>query len=249
MLFLMPLLAMMATKLDRQLSDRPIARVGQRVIRWSEIACDPGVIDEAAAKARNTTVEEACHQLEESNLYRLVGLQLTATAAHKYKLELTVTERAEAVPAKYRDEKLIWQMTEANRIQARVALRVLRGERRERVFEEELSDRALAAKGLGEVHLTERSIEGALRHFPTIEDAEKNLLRFTGERTRRALQEHYELEVLDKKLGILIGERAALRGLSLEDARNEFWREIAVEADVDIMSSDYQLPPYLRGLK
>jgi len=228
--------------------DTIVARIGPRVVRYSEISCNRFLTRGNLNRATQTQ-DEDCRRAEENQIHQIIGSELSAAAIKKYHLTLTAREEADAIPAKYRNDKYVRQITELNRSQARAALRVLHGEDRQRVFDEELSEQALKQKGITEIHFPVTSMEPILQLFPTVEDAEHALAQFTEEKTKGKLTETFIQEALGLKIRALIEERASTRGVSFAEAKTQFWLDLANEVKVEITSPRYQPPPFLRGAK
>ncbi len=227
--------------------DRVVARIGSHVVRYGDVGCDPAMISDAEARQRGKTVAEICRAAELSEFHMVVRQQLLAAAARKYHIAPTEAERLEAVPAKFRDLKLVSSMTESNRLQARAALRVLRGEDRQKVFQEELSDAALSAKGISDVHFQASALDDAMRVFHDERDVQRRLDALSDERTLRELVEYFGGGALTRRVRQLIVDRATASNLSQETAQEHFWTEILADLPVEIVDPGYTMPS-LRGL-
>src|SRR5437764_6240080 len=186
--------------------ESPVARIGDRIIRYREIRCDAGEI-EAATGGKPS--EEFCRDAEERELHRIIGNELSAVVCRKYGIELTAEEAAEAVPVRFRDDRLVRQITEMNRTLARAALRIHHGEDKQRVYNE-LSDDALSAKGIT-IRLGKGNSDSILRLFPDAAAAERALASYTDERSRAKLREPFENEAIGRKITALIERRAPER--------------------------------------
>jgi hypothetical protein len=227
--------------------DRVLARVGPHVIYYRDVACDPATISDAEASQRSKTVAEICSENEKGRFHGLMRHQLLAAAASKHHIEVTESERLQSVPAKFRDSRMVSSMTESDRLLARAALRVLHGEDRQKVFQDELSDAALARKGISGVHFQPRALDDAMLVFHDEGDVQGYLDRLSDERTLRGLVDYFGGNALAERVRKLITERAATSNLSQGTAEEEFWTEILTDLPVEIIDPTYTMPS-LRGL-
>jgi hypothetical protein len=239
-------IALLIVAMDSLHGETPVARVGDRLIRYEEIQCNRDFLGPRANEP-GADLDTLCREAEQAEIVRIIGSELFEAARRKYGIELTADEAAEAVPVKFRGDRIIRQMTEAHRAQGRAALRILRGEPPSRVLEEELSDKAFAAKGIDDVQASGFTAESLRRIFPNVGYAERFLARCTEEHTRRRLEEDFREQLLQRKLSARVRTLAGPSDASPESVMQQFWRDMAREQRVEILDSRYELPASLRG--
>jgi hypothetical protein len=227
--------------------DRVIARIGPHVVRYREIGCDPSTITSDVTRLGGKTAAEICQAAEQAEFHGVVRRLLVDEAARKHNIALTAAEQLESVPVKFRDPKRVSVMTESKRLQAVAALRVIRGEDRQTVFREELSDDALAAKGILDLHFPSSALDDAMRFFHDERDVQRRLDALSDERTLREMVEYFSGGELARRIRRIIAERAALSKTAPEVAQEIFWKEIMAEMTVEIIDPHYTMPE-LKGL-
>lgn len=227
--------------------DRVIARVGAHVVRYGDIGCDPSTITDDAVRLRGRTPAEICRAAEQAEFHGVVRRLLVGAAARKYNVALTEAEQLEAVPVKFRDASRVSMMTESNRLQARAALRVIRGEDRQKVFREELSDEALAAKGIMDVHFQSSALDDAMHFFHDERDVQRRLNALSDDRTLRQLIEYFSGGEIVRRVRRIIVNRSNASKMPPDAVQELFWKEIMAEMAVEIIDSQYTMPE-LKGL-
>lgn len=221
--------------------EHAIAIVGTHTIHYRDIACNREFI--ASMLAPGLDPEEACRAHEEQEFHRTVRKQLLAIAANEHNIAIPAEE---AVPKKWRDPSLVRQMTESDRLVASAALRVIRGEQADRVFDEELAPEVLRGKGFDQVTVPRAMFESLLKIFKTEGDVHKRLASISDARNRRKIEELFVEEATARALRQIVHGLSRESAIDPDDAQERFWCDLITRTNSRVLDSRFQFPDLKR---
>lgn len=222
-------------------SNEAIAIVGSRTILHREVACNPQFV--ASVIAPDQELEDACRTYEENEFHRAVRKELIAMAAREQAIEVTAED---AVPPKWRDPAIIWQMTESDRAVANAALRVIRGEATDTVFAEELAPAVLRRKGLDQISVPRSMFDGLLKIFKTEADVRSRLATISEEGNRRKVEELFIDEARSRALRQVVLRRSREWGVDPDEAQERFWCDLITRTNSRVLDPRYHFPDLKR---
>ena len=212
LLWLQPLAADVTTDRNRLIAESDVGRVV-----YSMVACRPAVANR--------------HQCEQSELDRRIHIQWIDAAVKLNKVALTPDEAASAENKTKADDAHIVAAAARFKALAEGALRVRRGEDRERVLSE-----------LSKQRLTARDLDWEIEHLPTLAAAEKAAAKDYVAEGRQAARDYYaHVSYLDH-LRRIVQQRAAATNSPFTAAEEQLWSDVARATHTRIVDPAFTMP-------
>jgi hypothetical protein len=211
--------------------DAPVARVGERIIRYREIACDQNVpnLQEIAAKEQRDPIV-LCREREQQRLQLLAVRELVDAAIRKRGIEPTADEMAKDAAFHHYDEAEFTRLSERYRGLARAALRVFRGEQFDAVYAQNVQPTGMP--------------QNEFRHFVDVlgnaDAAERFIVRHTPEHFRTSILTDARRRLGRARLTQTLKDEATRRGVPFQSYAQTFWRELAAAVGLEVMDHRYQ---------
>lgn len=219
--------------------DRPVARIGKRVITHREIDCatlTPDLEAIAARERRDPAV--LCLEREQQRLQLMAVTNLVDTAIHKLGLQASPDEIARDATVQRNSERQFVRLSEFYRGLGRAALLVRRGEDVRVVYERDVSPTHA---------MPESEFQRFLRLIPDVDSAEHFIAQHSPEYFRDSMLEDARRRIGRAKVQQYLSNEAVRRGVPLELHVETFWRALADEIGLEILDPRYK-PISFKGL-
>ena len=212
--------------------DRPVARVGERVISFREISCELHAANfaEIAAKQQRDPAE-VCLEREQQRLQLLVAGELFDTAIRKLGIEPSAAELAEDSAFHGYGEAEFTRLSERYRAMGRAALRIRNGEHFDAVYQGDV--KKIAA-------LPEKEFRRFVDLLPTADAAERFVERHSPEHFRATIAADARQRIGKTKLMQILSTEAEKRGVPFGAYAVAFWRELAAEIGLEVLDPRYK---------
>jgi len=210
--------------------DRPVARVGERIITHREISCElhaPNFAEVAAKQQRDAA--EVCLEREQQRLQLLAAGELFDSAIRKLGIEPSAEELAKDAASHRYDEKEYLRLSEHYRTLGRAALLVLRGEDIAAVHQRDVRNA-----------LPEKEFRRFVGLFPNAAAAESFIDRHSPEHFRATIAADARQRIGKTKLMQILSAKATSLGVSFDAHAETFWRELAAELGLEVLDQRYK---------
>lgn len=215
-----------------------VARTSTAQLRADALTCNPDAQPAAS-----------CRQFQQTRFTAWILDQVLPSALKAAGATVTKADEDEAMRRFAPHDETLDALVASRQQLAHAILLVRRGQAPEAVYDQELSDAALARKGVRDVRIPRSAFEAQLRHVTTAAEAERLLSRATRDEVALELRRMAYREAAAKKINAYISERAASEHKPVEEIRDHFWRSVYATEHVEVLSEDYKLPFLIRSAR
>jgi len=216
---LMPLLFPLMLCAQEPSPDRVVVTSDAGPILYRFIACGPAI------------AAERCHDLEQQRLNTRVKRQWIAEAKTIYHIELNADEESHIAAEAAANRDFHMKTAALYTKLAKLALRIRQGEPQADVYAD------AARQGIEGGRLDE-----ALRLLPTREAAEKELNKDLFSELQSSARAAGEEEAVRRHLAQLLEQNAPAAHISVADAEERMWSEVATRMHMRLIDTTYELP-------
>jgi len=215
--------------------ERLVARCAGVSIFYREIASDRSIPLPARPVGDPRSDEEVIHGVEQQRLTRKLAELLIDFAAQRDHIQVTQAEIDALTPPHARTEEAYRKSFEPDLAAARAARRVLRGEERRKVFDEDLSKYPGMTFSFFENLMLIFRNEAIIDRFLAKDEP--------GLAWARVLDDTRRIAVL-KRLRATLAERAKADGTPLDELKAAYWAGLLHDAGAAVLDPSFQLPDW-----
>ncbi len=215
--------------------ERLVARCAGVSIFYREIASDRSIPLPPRPAGDPRSDEEVIHGVEQQRLTRQLAELLIDFAARRDHIQVTQAEIDALTPPHARTEEAYRKSFEPDLAVVRAARRVLRGEERRKVFDEDLSKYPGMTFSLFENRLLIFRNDAIIDRFLAKDEP--------GLAWARVLDDTRRIAVL-KRLRATLAERAKADGTLLDELKAVYWAGLLHDAGAAVLDPSFQLPDW-----
>ena len=209
--------------------EKPVARVGKRVITRREISCKYATYDlNTVAHEQNRELSNVCREWEQNRLDVLVTEALHAAAEQKLAIVVTDEEIARDLAAHGNDDAKCRRLSERYCSLARAAAHVHQGENVDVVYEREVLPLKIIPKD---------EFLQFLKLVGSTSAAERFIETHTAEYFKKQILADAERRIARDKLMRRLSSTETRGGASA----STFWTDLIAEIGVEIFDAEYRL--------